>query len=204
MKATSFVTRALLIISFTALTACSLGTKIQSFGGAQSFSPNAHSIYAWDHDALEQMRNSTGGELPEFAHILRAHVNEVMAQKGYLLGTPEQADFFMDYSIEVEEEVAAESEYSDSENQQQTNPFGLKWIFGRSEKPKFEGLRPPTDIMTYYQKGTLHLAAISPDQRLLWHSSATKILKDNANEAQRRMALRRAADRMLTKFPSKK
>ncbi len=185
------------------LSACSINhsTIIESYATDAPFDAKALKTYRWDFSALGK-KQPKGGHFTEFDRVLFESVNKILAEKGYQRAeTGTAADFVLDYRVVIREQEAAVN--TPSLHASEANPFGFRWVFGRDgNTPVFEGLRPPHDEMLPYQNGTLYFGAFNKDKQLIWYHSASRILSDRANEAERRSALRLVVEKLMADFPS--
>ena len=109
--------------------------------------------------------------------------------------------YVLDYRIVVKEGEAAENPIVTPDAQSEANDYGFRWTFDKTEKPTFKGLQAPESQTVIYRQGTLHLAAYDKQGQTIWHSSATKIINEQSNEASRRAAIRVAVNKMMRTFP---
>lgn len=159
--------------------------------------------YRWDFAALGKIQPE-GGHIPEFDRVLCEHVDKHMAERGYRRVDQGDADFVLDYRVVITQQEGSEATGGTMENEQRANEYGLRWTFDRDESPTFQGLQAPKDQTFVYRNGTLHLAAFDPQGRVIWHSSATRLLNGRGNEAERRAALRIAVNKLMDRFPGNK
>lgn len=204
MKQTSLkFFNALLISSLLAmLTACmsSDRTSVESYSTDASPDFSQLKTYRWDKTAMGKTLPD-GGHLPEFDRVVSDHVDKILAEKGYKRIASGAADFVLDYRIVVKQEEAAENPIVTPDAQSEANDYGFRWSFDKGEKPTFNGLQAPESQTVIYQQGTLHLAAYDKQGQIIWHSSATKIINEQSNEASRRAAIRVAVNKMMRTFP---
>ena len=204
MKQTSLkFFNALLISSMLAmLSACmsSGRTSIETYSTDASADFSQLKTYRWDNTAMGKTLPD-GGHLPEFDRVVSDHVDKILAEKGYKRVAGGAADFVLDYRIVVKEGEAAENPIVTPDAQSEANDYGFRWTFDKTEKPTFKGLQAPESQTVIYRQGTLHLAAYDKQGQTIWHSSATKIINEQSNEASRRAAIRVAVNKMMRTFP---
>lgn len=204
MKQTSLkFFNALLISSMLAmLSACmsSGRTSIETYSTDASADFSQLKTYRWDSSAMGKTLPD-GGHLPEFDRVVSDHVDKILAEKGYKRVAGGAADFVLDYRIVVKEGEAAENPIVTPDAQSEANDYGFRWTFDKTEKPTFKGLQAPESQTVIYRQGTLHLAAYDKQGQTIWHSSATKIINEQSNEASRRAAIRVAVNKMMRTFP---
>ena len=199
-----FLVRALLAASFILLGACGAGnrTEIDSYSTDASGDFSTLKTYRWDFAAMGKAVPQ-GGHLPEFDRVLCEHVDKYMVQMGYQRVNKGATDFVLDYRVVVTQQEAVEATGANIDNGQQANEYGLRWTFDKGQTPTYQGLQAPKDNMVVYRNGTLHLGAFDKQGRSLWHTSATRILAERGNEAERRAALRIAVDKLMAEFPQR-
>jgi hypothetical protein len=158
--------------------------------------------YKWNFAAMGKLQPD-GSHLPEFDRVLCDHVDKHLAENGFQRMETGSVDFTLDYRVVISQEEAALDDKKTINIEQQSNDYGLRWTFDRSESPSFKGLQAPKDQTVVYQNGTLHIAAFDKQGLVIWHSSASRILKNGrGNEAERRAALRIAVNKVMATFPN--
>jgi hypothetical protein len=153
--------------------------------------------YRWDFSAMGKV-TPDGGHTAEFDRVVCDHVDKVLGEKGYKRVASGNADFTLDYRVTVTQEEAVEGS---SDASSEANDYGFRWTFDKDESPSFKGLQPPKSETVIYRNGTLHLAAFNQQNQTIWHSSASRILNERTNEAERRAALRVAVNKIMRSFP---
>lgn len=196
-----------LLLSFilVLLAACSTSDrmKLETHSTDASADFKHLKTYRWDFSALAKIQPD-GGHYPEFDRVVCDHVDKHLAELGYTRVNSGTADFTLDYRVVINQKQAAADQEALSENNQQANPYGLRWSFDQGEKPSFDGLKAPKDQTVIYQSGELHLAAFNQQGQAIWHESITRIIKQRGNEAERRAAVRIAVDKIMKDFPAEK
>jgi hypothetical protein len=142
----------------------------------------------------------TGGHHNFFDTTIRAEINESLETQGYRTSPCETADFFIDYRLGVHEEITA----VDKSAEDSLHDYGARWTFGKQADIHYEGLAKPEETFIAVQHGTLHIAAFSPAEELLWHSEAHKVLSERDTDATRLKTIRDATDKAMSYFPAKK
>jgi len=159
--------------------------------------------YCWAQGKAQQAISCvapTGGHHSFFDTTIRAQVNESLEAKGYRDSPCETADFFIDYRLGVHEEVTA----ADKGTEDSLHDYGARWTFGKQANVQYEGLAKPEEKFITVQHGTLHIAAFSPTEELLWHGEAHKVLSERDTDAIRLKTIRKATHKVMTYFPAKK
>lgn len=184
---------------FTLLTACTSSgrTAIDKHSTEASANFSELKTYRWDFKALGKVQPD-GSHMAELDRVVCDHVDKILGEKGYKRVASGNADFVLDYRITVTQEEAAENNTGVSS---EANDYGLRWTFDKDESPSFKGLQAPKSETVIYRNGTLHLAAFNQQNQTIWHSSASRILSENPNEAERRAALRVAVNKIMRTFP---
>ena len=200
---TRFFHHTLFLVSLLLLTACSTGsqrTEIDQHSTDISSDFSQLKTYRWDFAAMGKTVPE-GGHFGEFDRVLCEHVDKHLAEMGYQRVAKGNTDFVLDYRVVVTQQEAAEASATGVDNNQQANQYGLRWTFDKDQSPTYQGLQAPKDNMVVYRNGTLHLGAFDNQGRSLWHTSASRILGERANEAERRAALRIAVNKLMQEFP---
>lgn len=187
-------------VLLTLLTACTSSgrTVIDEHSTEASANFSELKTYSWDFKGLGRLQPD-GSHNAEFDRVVCDHIDKILDEKGYKRVAAGNADFTLDYRITVKQEEAVET---NANTGSEANDYGLRWTFDKDESPTFKGLQAPKSETVIYQSGTLHLAAFNKQGQTIWHSSASRILKDRANEAERRAALRVAVNKIMRTFPS--
>jgi hypothetical protein len=199
-----FFNALLISLLLGALAACTTSgnTTIDTYSPEASADFGQLKTYRWDFSAMGKVQPD-GSHMPEFDRVVCDHIDKHLAELGYTRVTNGHADFTLDYRITIKQEEAAASNIVPADSKSEANDYGLRWTFDRGESPSFKGLQAPKDQTVIYRNGTLHLAAFDNQGHIIWHSSATRILNDHANEAARRAALRIAVNKIMDTFPAK-
>src|SRR5690606_8892592 len=138
----------------------------------------------------------TGGHHNFFDTTLRAEINESLEEKGYRSSPCETADFFIDYRLGVHADIAT----VDKSAEDSLHDYGARWSFGKQADIHYEGLVKPEETFITVQHGTLHIAAFSPAEELLWHGEAQKVLSEKDTDTVRLSMIRNAADKVMKHF----
>ncbi|HQQ63143.1 MAG TPA: DUF4136 domain-containing protein [Pseudomonadales bacterium] len=158
--------------------------------------------YRWDFTAMGKSQPE-GGHLAEFDRVLCEHVDRHMAQMGYTRVEKGATDFVLDYRVIVKQEQATTDATTSTQNEE-NNPYGWRWSINDTGSPTYQGLQAPKTETQIYRTGTLHMAAVDKQGHIIWHSSATRLLSEHGNEAERRAGLRIAVNKLMATFPSNK
>lgn len=177
-------------------------TDIETYSTESSADFHQLKTYRWDFTAMGKAQPD-GGHLAEFDRVLCEHVDKHMADLGFTRVETGSADFLMDYRVVVKQEQAS-SDAAGNPQHDENNPYGWRWSLNDAGSPTYQGLQAPKTDTQIYRSGTLHLAAVDKQGRVIWHSSATRILNEHGNEAERRAALRIATNKLMALFPSGK
>ncbi len=202
MKTVQLARLALIGALLTGVIACTASkrTEIDTYSTEASANFSSLKTYRWDFSALGKTQPD-GAHTAEFDRVLCEHVDKHMAELGYKRIDKGTSDFALDYRVVVTQQEAAVNGNANAENEQKSSGYGWRWVFGGGEKPTYQGLQAPKDETEFYRTGTLHLGAVDTQGNVIWHSSATRIIGERVNEAERRAALRIAVNKLMDTFP---
>jgi hypothetical protein len=205
MSYTQKITALLLSFLLVAVAGCTANkyTEIEKYSTDSSADFGTLKTYRWDFSAMGKIQPE-GGHLPEFDRVLCDHVDKHLQELGFTRVNQGPVDFSLDYRTVITRQEAAIDGAMPTENDEKANNFGWKWRFGNDKGAESQGMQAPKDEMVAYRKGTLHLGAFDSKGQNIWHSSATRILNEHGNEAERRAALRIAVNKLMATFPAKK
>lgn len=203
-KCLQYVNALLISLLLGSLTACTTSgkTTIETYSPETSADISQLKTYRWDFSAMGKVQPD-GSHMPEFDRVVCDHIDKHLAERGYTRVAKGNADFTLDYRVTIRQEEAAESKTIPADAKSEANDYGLRWTFDKGESPSFKGLQAPKDQTVIYRNGTLHLAAFDKQGNIIWHTSASRILNEHANEAARRAALRIAVNKIMDTFPAK-
>jgi len=187
------------------LAACSNGISLTKHDTEGSADLTTLKTYNWAADSEFTGTSEVAGHNRVFDKIIRNTVNQVLQEKGYVLTDSAQADFSIDYRINIQEEVVAtDAAYSQSENDQNINQYGPTWKIGGGSDSGYQGLEPPAEELIFLQKGRLHIGAFAPTNSLVWHTSATKLLNSQKTDIERQQTMQQAVTKVMSSFPAHK
>jgi hypothetical protein len=86
-------------------------------------------------------------------------------------------------------------------NTSQPESYGPRWSIGDDHSVTYEGLKKPTDNIIVVRRGTLHIAAFTSQNIMLWHGSAEKLLNDTDDDKTRRASIISSVHALLKGFP---
>lgn len=197
----TFVRLALILLTgVTAACSTSRGTHVETYSTEASADFEDVKTYRWDFSGMDHTV-PTGGHTQEFNRVVCEYVDMLMNDRGFKRVAKGDADITLDYRVVVTQEETEESDTSAISNNSEANDYGLRWTFDKDELPTFQGLQAPKAQTVLYNRGELHLAAFNSQGQVIWHSSVTRILNGNGNEAERRAALRIAIEKIMKTFP---
>jgi len=184
---------------------CSTRIKITEYPTPFEDKLAAFSTYCWaDHigkpGALEKLE-PTGGHHVVFDQGIRETINNLLNQKGYRMTDCSSPDFIIDYRMGLHQDVAAVDATTDSSP---AHTYGPRWSIGDDQSINYEGLKKPEENIITVNHGTLHIAAFSNDNTVLWHSSAEKTLNDQDSDEARKNHIQKAVQEIMDEFPVKK
>ncbi len=84
------------------------------------------------------------------------------------------------------------------------NSYGPRWSIGDDKSVTYEGLTAPKEDIITVRHGTLHIATFTAANKILWHSSAEKMLNDQDSDATRAANLKMAVQKIMADFPIRK
>jgi hypothetical protein len=177
--------------------------KIEKYSTDVSADFHQLKTYRWDFMAMGKSQPE-GGHLAEFDRVLCEHVDKHLAQMGYTRAEKGPTDFTLDYRVVMKQEQSADDAATTNTRNEENNPFGWRWSINDTGSPTYQGLKAPKSETQIYRTGTLHLAAVDNQGHIIWHRSATRILNEHGNEAERRAGLRIAVNKLMESFPSSK
>lgn len=163
----------------------------------------AQKTYNWARDSKLSDVDPVAGHNRVFDQLVRHTINTALTEKGYVLTDSPNADFSIDYRIGViEEVVASDAAYSQSQNDPAINPYGLTWKLG--ENGRYEGLESPPEELIFLRRGRLHIGAFAPDQSLVWHVSAERLMSSQKTDAEHNQIIREVVEEIIKDFPARK
>jgi len=190
---------------FTA--ACSTRIQVTEYPTNQETRLASFANYCWaerngKESALEKI-DPTGGHHSVFDHGVIQAIDEDLRHKGYQQTSCAKANFIIDYRMGLHQDVAAVDASSEAEDSSM-NPYGPRWSIGDDNSVTYEGLKKPRENIIVVRHGTIHIAAFSSANEILWHSSAEKTLNDQDTDETRKANLEKAIDEMMENFPTRK
>lgn len=182
------------------LSSCSSSIKHSQHKTKNHFDLTTLSNYQWlSSDVLDTI-SPQGGHNAELNQLIHQSIDSVLDNKGYVI-SKNNIEFTLDYRISFHEKVvASDVAYSDSENNNNKNDYGLKWKIGDGEA-SYQGLNQPDEEKIFLQVGELHVGAFVKDE-LVWHASFEKIINDKHSQAKRTISLQKAITSLAKKFPT--
>jgi len=197
----------LLLGSFFCISACSTRIQITEYPTEQEKHLATLQSYCWADSikregALEKMQ-PTGGHHNVFDAGIRTAINTSLLQKGYKQVDCNRADFIIDYRMGLHEDVAAVDESTGTRADTAANPYGPRWSIGDDSSVNYDGLVKPKDDIITVRHGTIHIAAFTSGNAVLWHSSAEKTLREQDSDETRRENINSAVQKLMTGFPAK-
>jgi len=186
------------------VTACSTRTQITEYPTHHEEKLAAFTLYCWADDsdketALEKVV-PTSGHHTVFDQSIRDAINKDLVEKGYQQTNCSSADFVIDYRMGLHEDVAVVDATSRDSN---INPYGPRWRIGDDNNINYEGLTEPKEDIITVRHGTIHIAAFTSDNKILWHISAEKNLREQDDDETRKANIKTAVHSMMANFPTK-
>lgn len=189
------------LFTMAVMTACSNGISLEKHKTEGSLSLTQQQTFNWASNSRFTDTDAVAGHNRDFDVLVRQAVNQVLTDKGYTFTQSAQADFSVDYRINIKEEVVAtDAAYSQSENDQNMNYYGPTWKLGSSDGV-YQGFEDPEEELIFLQKGRLHIGAFSPEKTLVWHTSAVKLLNSQKTDAERKQVIQQAVQKIMATFP---
>jgi hypothetical protein len=186
-------------------TACSNRIEITEYPANRETKLSGFSSYCWadetnPENALVKIE-PTGGHNKLFDQNIRDDINADMSKKGYQKTKCANADFIIDYRMGFHEDVAAvdATTYDDETNRN----YGPRWRIDDDSAVTYEGMVKPKEEIITVRHGTLHVAAFSASNQVLWHSSAEKTLNERDSDKTRHAIVRKAVGKIMATFPAK-
>lgn len=156
--------------------------------------------YQWTDSALSLMA-PTEQVSSSFSDAIRAEVNQSLNDRGYQEATETEPDFYIDAVLTLSREEAQRVEANALSDQEEFLQYGLKWKLSPNQRILKPAPNYPTQELTYYQNGTLHIGAFDSAGLIAWHGEAHKIIEMTHTPNEHRAVLREAARRLMLKFP---
>lgn len=186
------------------ITACSTRVLVTEYPTDRESQLAGFSTYCWVDEAnregvLEKIE-PTGGHHNVFDPIIRMTINSDLSEKGYTQSDCSTANFQIDYRMGLHEDVAAVDATFDSSP---VNPYGPRWSIGDDREVTYEGLAKPDEYIITVRHGTLHIAAFTTTNKILWHSSAEKTLNEKESIEMRKAGIKTAVQKVMTGFPAR-
>lgn len=201
--------RCFVIVGLLLLSACASNIEITHYPIPEENRVPQLKAYCWagenDQGAMGKI-SPTGGHHSDFDAGVRASINATLTEKGYHSGPCETADFMIDYRMGIHTDVATADvgaeNVTDASSEEYVHEYGAKWTFDKQADIHYEGLAEPEETLIIVRHGTLHVAAFTPAGKILWHSSAEKVLNERNTDAERMEAIKKAAGKTMENFPS--
>lgn len=196
----------LLSAALLMLSACSSRVQVTEHPTGRESTISTFSSYCWAEDnneesALEKVA-PTGGHHQVFDSAIREVIDNSLAQKHYRKGACAHAEFIVDYRVGLHEDVAV-VDATVTDDTDSANPYGPQWRIGDDSSVTYEGIAEPEEEIITVRHGTVHVAAFSSNNRLLWHRSGEKLLNEQTSEAERESSLRQSIAEIMDSFPDK-
>lgn len=198
----------LLLLSATLLTvsACSSRVQVTEHPTGRESTLSSFGSYCWAEDnneegALEKVA-PTGGHHQVFDSSIRDVVDASLAKKHYQKTACANAEFIIDYRVGLHEDIAV-VDATVTDDTTSANPYGPQWRIGEDNSMTYEGIAEPEEDIITVRHGTIHIAAFSNSNQLLWHRSGEKMLNEQASDSEREASLRRAVADIMDDFPDK-
>jgi len=197
------------LVTLLALAACSTRLQVTSYPTQQEQQLSKLTTYCWaspqgEANALEK-QDPLGGHHNAFDSLIRATAEADLKAKGFEQTDCTAANFELDYRLGSHNDIAvadASTSNSPASNTSQPNPYGPRWSIGDDHSVSYEGLKKPKDNVIVVRHGTLHFAAFTSQDLMLWHSSAEKPLNDQDDESTRQANIVQAVHELLMGFPA--
>jgi hypothetical protein len=185
-------------------TACSTRIQVTEYPTGHESRLAGFSSYCWADNkhresAIEKIEPA-GGHHNVFDPLIRSTINADLKQKSYSETDCATASFIIDYRIGLHEDVVAVDATFDNSP---VNPYGPRWSIGDDRSVTYEGLAEPDENIITVRHGTMHVAAFSNTNKILWHSSAEKTLNDKDTEETRKASIKKATQKIMASFPAR-
>lgn len=204
-----FALRTLLCAALFISTGCSTRLQITEYPTTFENQLATFTTYCWAENtgkqgALEKLE-PTSGHHRVFDKGIRETINKQLGEKGYQMTDCSQAGFIIDYRMGLHEDIAVVDATTNSNSASNySNNYGPRWSIGDDQSINYEGLKAPKENVITVRHGTLHVAAFSKDDTVLWHSSAEKTLTDQESDDARKIHIHEAVQRIMDSFPPRK
>jgi hypothetical protein len=197
----------LLLAAALCISACSTKVQVTVYPTQLETTLATFSSYCWAEDdpreaALAKIEPA-GGHYNLFDSSIREVIDADLGRKHYQKTACASADFIIDYRMGLHEDVAVVDE-TVTDDTHTANPYGVQWRIDDDRSMTYKGLAKPNENVITVRRGTIHIAAFSNSNKLLWHSSGEKILNDQATEEERRASLKKGIAEIMEEFPAKK
>lgn len=202
----SIIRNSLAAASLLLLGACVSNIQVTHYPTQQENHIPELKTYCWAGNKDENTMGNispTGGHHSTFDAPVRNRVNEALTAKGYRSSPCEAAGFIVDYRIGIHTDIASADASTDVNAEESTQDYGAKWTFDKQADIHYEGLAEPEETLITVQHGTLHIAAFTTAGKVLWHSSAEKLLNERDSDADRLDTVRKASDKVMEAFPAR-
>lgn len=191
--------------------ACSTRTQVISYPEHYDASIAHMQRYCWADDRMLgekdhhgnpiEKTDPTGGHPVHLDSMVHAEIDARLQKKNYLKTACDQADFHIDYRMNIHEDVVAADIYNSDPEHPTANPHQFKWKIGDRGTTSYEGLSGPEEQIITVRHGTIHIGAFLANHRLAWHSSAEKKLDDRDSDETRQQHVKHAIRKVMEGFP---
>lgn len=191
--------------------ACSTRIQVTSYPEHYDASIAHMQRYCWADNSMLGEKDHRGNPIekadPTGSHpshldsIVHNEIDAELQKKHYVKAPCSQAEFHIDYRMNVHEDVVAADIYSSDPEHPTANPHQFKWKIGDRGNTSYEGLSGPEEQIITVRHGTIHIGAFRADHRLAWHSSAEKKLDDRDSDEARQKHIKHAIRMAMEGFP---
>jgi hypothetical protein len=213
------------LVILLAFSACSTRLQVTSSYPTQHEQQlSSLNTYCWadrqgEANVLEK-QEPVGGHHIAYDSLVRTTIEADLKEKGFVQADCPAANFQIDYRMGSRDDVAAVDASSASNspasnspannspasstpasNTSQPESYGPRWSIGDDHSVTYEGLKKPTDNIIVVRRGTLHIAAFTSQNIMLWHGSAEKLLNDTDDDKTRRASIISSVHALLKGFP---
>jgi hypothetical protein len=197
------------LVILLAFSACSTRLQVTSYPTQHEQQLSSLNSYCWadrqgEANVLEK-QEPVGGHHLAYDTLVRTTIEADLKEKGFVQADCPAANFLLDYRMGSHDDVAAvdaSASNSPASNTSPPNLYGPRWSIGDDNSVSYEGLKKPKDNVIVVRHGTLHIAAFTSQNIMLWHSSAEKMLDDTDDDNARRASIISAVHALLKNFPS--
>ncbi len=188
------------LLTALVLTACASSIHVDLEEIDEPGNISSATTYRWDDASLSGI---APGEVisTDFSDAIRDEIDRFMASRGYQLISTGSADMTLSFRVTVKESIGRSLNEDPFYPENYVSPYGIKWRFGDGERPVVVEKATAQVQLSFYQEGTLHIAAFDAGKRLSWHASAHKIINDLHSPQEHEAVLRRTVQAIMQRFP---